>query len=482
MYDIAIIGAGVTGCAIARELSRYEARICVVERCSDVCEGTSKANSAIVHAGYDAPAGSVKARMNVAGNERMEALCRELDVPFRRIGSLVICMEEERLPELQALYDRGMANGVQGLQILDRVQTLELEPGLSDEVRGALFAPSAGIVCPFELTIALAENAAENGVEFRLNAEVTGIVREENGYRIRTEKGDMNARMVVNAAGVYADALHNMVSSQKIHITPRRGEYCLLDSAEGELVKHTIFPLPAKSGKGILVTPTVHGNILLGPTAVDIEEKEGTNTTREGLETVLDSAARYVKKLPPGKVITSFAGLRACEDGHEFLLGEVEGAPGFFDAAGIESPGLTSAPAIGEFMAELLQRRGGWEQKKAFTARRQGIRRFVEQGPEEQQRMLKENPAYGTIVCRCEKVTEGEILDAIRRPLGAVTLDGIKRRTRAGMGRCQSGFCSPRVMEILASELHADLGEITKCGGNSRMTAGRTRETDDENI
>ena len=222
MYDIIIIGAGVTGCAIARELSRYEARICVVERCSDVCEGTSKANSAIVHAGYDAPAGSVKARMNVAGNERMEALCRELDVPFRRIGSLVICMEEERLPELQALYDRGMANGVQGLQILDRVQTLELEPGLSDEVRGALFAPSAGIVCPFELTIALAENAAENGVEFRLNTEVTGIVREENGYRIRTEKGDMNARMVVNAAGVYADAFHNMVSRQKIHITPRR--------------------------------------------------------------------------------------------------------------------------------------------------------------------------------------------------------------------------------------------------------------------
>lgn len=480
MYDVFIIGAGVIGCAIARELSRYEAKICVAERCSDICEGTSKANSAIVHAGYDAPTGSRKAEMNAAGNEKMEALCRELDVPFRRIGSLVICMEEERLPELQKLYDRGAANGVKALRLLNREETLEMEPGLSEEVKGALYAPTAGILCPFELTIALAENAAANGAEFRLNTEVTDVFREGEGYTVRTNQGDFRTRMVVNAAGVYADVIHNMVSGEKLHITPRRGEYCLLDADAGGLVRHTIFPLPDRKGKGILITPTVHGNILLGPTAVDIEDKEGIDTTGEGLETVLGSAGRYLKELPARKVITSFAGLRASEDGREFILGEAKDAPGFFDAAGIESPGLSSVPAIGEFLAEAVRKRGGWKRKENFQSRRKGIRKFLELNPEEQQELLRENPAYGTIVCRCEKITEGEILEAIRRPLGATTLDGIKRRTRAGMGRCQGGFCSPRVLELLAAELHRDPEEITKCGGNSRMLMGHTRGTDSE--
>lgn len=482
MYDVAIIGAGVIGCAIARELSRYEARICVIERCSDVCEGTSKANSAVVHAGYDAPEGSLKAQMNVAGSEKMETLCRELDIPFRRIGSLVICMHEERLSELEELRNRGIANGVKGLQILSREETLELEPGLSNEVKGALYAPTAGVVCPFELTIALAENAAVNGVEFKLNTEATDIIKNEDGYRIETNQGVIRTHMVVNAAGVYADVFHNMVSKRRIKITPRRGEYCLLDSNVTDLVKHTIFPLPEKNGKGILVTPTVHGNILLGPTAIDIEEKEGTNTTREGLEAVLYSAGKYIKDLPFRKVITSFAGLRACKEGHEFLLGEVEDSPGFFDAAGIESPGLSSAPAIGEMLAQMLGGRGGWKCKSRFVASRKRIRRFLELDEAEQQKMLQENPAYGNIVCRCEKITEGEILEAIRRPLGATTLDGIKRRTRAGMGRCQAGFCSPRVMEILASELQTDMREITKCGGNSRMMTGCMRGMGDGNI
>lgn len=480
MYDVLIIGAGVIGCAAARELSRYEAGICVVERCSDVCEGTSKANSAIVHAGYDAPTGSMKARMNVTGNEKMEELCRELDVPFQRIGSLVICMEEERIPELQKLYDRGIANGVKGLRLLNREETLELEPGLSEKVRGALYAPSAGILCPFELTVALAENAAANGAEFRLNTEVTDIVREHSGYIVRTNQGELRTRMVVNAAGVYADVFHNMVSGDKIHITPRKGEYCLLDTEAGGLVRHTVFPLPEKKGKGILITPTVHGNILLGPTAAPVEDREGVNTTKEGLEAVLHSAEQYVKELPVRKVITSFAGLRASEDGREFILGEVKDVPGFFDAAGIESPGLSSVPAIGEFLAEMIQKRGGWRAKEKFESRRKGIRRFLELTPEEQQELLRENPAYGNIVCRCEKITEGEILEAIRRPLGATTLDGIKRRTRAGMGRCQGGFCSPRVMELLASELHRAQETITKCGGNSRMLAGHIRGTDSE--
>lgn len=475
-YDVVIIGAGVIGCAIAREISRYEADVCVVERCSDVCEGTSKANSAIVHAGFDAPAGSLKARMNVAGNEKMETLCRELDVPFRRNGSLVVCMQKERLPELEVLYRRGQENGVKGLRILSGKEVRELEPGLSEKVQGALYAPSGGILCPFELTIALAENAAANGVEFRLDTEVTAIGRSGDGWQIETSQGTLKCRMVVNAAGVYADVLHNMVCGNKIHITPRRGEYCLLDSEAGNLVKHTIFPLPTWLGKGILVTPTVHGNLLLGPTAEDIQEREGTDTTREGLDTVLERAGETVKDLPLGKVITSFAGLRACEERHEFILGEAADAPGFFDAAGIESPGLSSAPAIGEYLADLLRAKGGWRKKENFVSVRKGIRHFLELDPEEQQRLLLENPAYGTIICRCEKVTEGEILEAIRRPLGARTLDGVKRRTRAGMGRCQAGFCSPRVMEILAAELHKDLTEITKCGGASQMAAGWTRE------
>lgn len=478
MYDVAIIGAGVIGCAIARELSRYEAGICVIEKCADVCEGTSKANSAIVHAGYDAPEGSLKALMNVKGNEKMEKLCRELDVPFHRNGSLVICMQKNRLSELEKLYNRGIANGVKGLRILNREEALGLEPGLSEEVEGALYAPSSGIVCPFELTIALAENAVVNGVEFRLNTEVTDIVGNEDRYKIETNNGEIQARMVVNAAGVYADKFHNMVSGRKIKITPRRGEYCLLDSDVKELVRHTIFPLPEKNGKGILITPTVHGNILLGPTAVDIEEKEGTNTTQKGLEAVLCNSRKYVKNLPLQKVITSFAGLRACEEGHEFLLGEVEDSPGFFDAAGIESPGLSSAPAIGELMAQMLWRRGGWNCKGEFAAERKGIRRFLDLELSEQQKLIQNNPAYGNIVCRCEKITEGEILEAIRRPLGAVTLDGIKRRTRAGMGRCQAGFCSPRVMEILASELRVGMKEITKCGGNSQMVTDYTRRTE----
>lgn len=478
MYDVVIIGAGVTGCAIARELSRYKADICVVEKCSDVCEGTSKANSAIVHAGFDAPEGSLKARMNVAGNEKMETLCQELDVPFQRNGSLVICTQEERLPELQALYDRGKNNGVKGLRILSREETLELEPNLSDAVKGALYAPTGGIVCPFELTIALAENAAVNGAEFRLNTEVTGVLKEPEGWQIETSQGKLQTRMIVNAAGVYADVFHNMVSSRKIQIIPRRGEYCLLDADEGALVKHTVFPLPTKLGKGILITPTVHGNILLGPTAEDIEEKEGTDTTREGLEMVLEKAGENIRDLPVRKIITSFAGLRAGETGHEFLIGEAEGAPGFFDAAGIESPGLSSAPAIGEWMAEMLQEKGHWEKKENFAARRRGIRKFMNLGLEEQQKLLREEPAYGKVVCRCEKITEGEVLEAIRRPLGARTMDGIKRRTRAGMGRCQAGFCSPRVMEILAEELGVDMEQITKCGGESFLLTGRTRRVD----
>lgn len=476
MYDVVIIGGGVSGAATARELSRYQARICVLEKEEDVCCGTSKANSAIVHAGYDAKTGSLKAKLNVRGNERMEQLSKDLDFPFERRGSLVICLDEEDMPALRELYDRGVANGVKGLQILSREETLAMEPNVSDQVKASLYAPTAGIVCPFHLNIALAENAYANGVDFKFNTEVTEIRKMDGGYELVAKQGIYKTRCVVNAAGVYADRFHNMVSDAKIHITPRRGDYCLLDKSAGSHVSRTIFNLPNQYGKGVLVTPTVHGNLLVGPTAIDIEDKEGTNTIREGLEQVMEKAGQNVKNLPMRQVITSFAGLRAHEDGSEFIIGEAEDAPGFIDCAGIESPGLTCCPAIGEMVAQILKEKLGLEEKETFHATRKGLLNPNTLSKEEHAALIKENPAYGNVICRCEMITEGEIIDAIRRPLGARSLDGVKRRTRAGMGRCQSGFCTPRTMEILARECGVSMFEITKSGGKSQIVVGTNKD------
>lgn len=476
MYDIIIIGAGVSGAAAARELSRYEADICVLEKEEDVCCGSSKANSAIVHAGYDAVPGSLKARLNVRGNELMGDLARELDFPFERRGSLVLCLNEEEMPELQALYDRGVENGVKDMRILTGEEVLAMEPNVADNVYAALYAPTAGIVCPFGLNIAMAENACANGVAFQFNTQVDKITKLEEGYALHTNNGTFRARFVVNAAGVYADALHNMVSDDKIHITARRGDYCLLDKEAGGHVGRTIFALPGKRGKGVLVTPTIHGNLLVGPTAVDVEDKEAVNTTAEGLAELTAKAQMSVKNIPMKQVITSFAGLRAHEDGGDFMIGEVPDAPGFIDCAGIESPGIASSPAIGEMIAQILCEKMGLKKKKDFIATRQGITDPSRLSMDERNALIMENPAYGNIVCRCEMVTEGEIVDAIKRPLGARSLDGVKRRTRAGMGRCQSGFCSPAVMDIIARECGMDLYDVTKSGGGSRILTGVNKD------
>lgn len=477
MYDVIIIGAGVSGAAVARELSRYKVNACVIEKEEDVCCGTSKANSAIVHAGYDAATGSLMAKLNVRGNQMMEQLSKDLDFPFKKNGSLVVCLTEEDMPKLQALYDRGVANGVQDLRILNREELRAMEPNISDDVYAALYAPTAGIVCPFNLNIAMAENACVNGVEFKFDTEVIGLHPIEGGWAIETNQGSFETRYVVNAAGVYADRLHNMVSAKKIHITPRRGDYCLLDKTAGDLVSKTIFALPGKFGKGILVAPTVHGNLILGPTAIDIEDKEGTNTTREGLDQVITKCGMNVKNIPMRSVITSFAGLRAHEDGHEFLIGELEDAKGFIDCAGIESPGLTSSPAIGEMVAEILREKLNLEKNENFVATRKGVLDPDSLSKEERIELIRKNPAYGNIICRCEMITEGEILDAIHRPLGAKSLDGVKRRTRAGMGRCQAGFCSPRTMEILARERHVSMFDITKSGGESKIVVGTNKDS-----
>ena len=477
MYDVIIIGGGVAGAASARELSRYKVNACVLEKEDDVCCGTSKANSAIVHAGYDAANGSLMAKLNVRGNEMMEQLSKDLDFPFKRNGSLVICRVEQDMPNLQALYERGVKNGVKDLKIISKEELKEMEPNIADDAVAALYAPTGGIVCPFNLNIALAENANVNGVEFKFNTEVTDIKKVDDHFEIQTNNGVYEAKYVVNAAGVYADKFHNMVSEKKIHITPRRGDYCLLDKTAGGHVSKTIFALPGKFGKGILVTPTVHGNLLLGPTAIDIEDKEGMNTTAAGLNEVITKAGENVKNIPMRQVITSFAGLRAHEDNHEFIIEEVEDCKGFVDCAGIESPGLTSAPAIGEMVANILKDLMGLEEKEDFIATRKGVLNPEDLSMEERKQLIKENPAYGNIICRCEMITEGEIIDAIKRPLGARTLDAVKRRTRAGMGRCQSGFCSPRTMEILARELGVDMSEITKTGGDSKIIVGINKDS-----
>lgn len=480
MTDVIIIGAGVTGCSVARELSRYELNVTVLERASDVCEGTSKANSGIVHAGFDAHPGTLKAKLNVEGNRMMEALSKELDFPFKRNGSLVLCFEEKDREKLQKLYEQGVANGVEKLRIIEREELKKLEPNISDNAVAALYAPTGGIVCPFGLTIALAENAVVNGVEFQLNTEVQNIEKTESGYRVKTSQGVLESRVVINAAGVYADRFHNMVSDEKIHIVPRKGEYCLMDKKVGGFVSHTVFQLPTVYGKGVLVTPTVHGNLLAGPTAVDVDDPEALNTTGAGLEDVLKRASLSVNTLPVKQVITSFAGLRAhlvSENSEsDFRIGQVKDAPGFFDVAGIESPGLSCAPAIGEYLAEQVLTYLPAEKKSDFIALRKGIPSMALATDEERQRLIKENPLYASVVCRCELVTEGEIMDAIHRPLGATTLDGIKRRTRAGMGRCQSGFCSPKTVEILARELSMDMSEIGKNGKGSEFLTGYDKD------
>ena len=481
MWDVIIIGGGVVGCSIARELSKTKRSVALLEAGSDICEGTSKANSGIAHAGYDAMPGSLMAKLNVRGNELLGSLSKELDFPFKRDGSLVLCFEEEGLPKLQELYDRGVKNGVPDMEIISGDEARRLEPALSKEVKGALYAKSAGIVCPFGLTIAMAENAAANGVEFYLDSKVTAISQIEGGYVVSCENGKTyEAAIVINAAGVCADLIHNMLPEapghEKMEIIPRKGEYLLYDKQVGTTVGRTIFQLPGKYGKGILATPTVHGNFLLGPTATDIPDKEGVETTAEGLAQVLEKGAKSLEALPSSRlVITSFAGLRAHHENHEFIIEESGAYKGFIDVAGIESPGLTSAPAIGEYVANMVMEMAPVALKDDFVATRKAIPNPLEMTLEERKVFLAKNPTFANIICRCESISEGEILEAIHRPVGATTLDGVKRRTRAGMGRCQGGFCSPKVTAILARELEVAPEQIRKSGPRSVILYGDTK-------
>ena len=471
IYDVVVIGGGVVGTAILRELSKYNLKIALLEKEEDVCSGTSKANSAIIHAGYDAENGTLKAKLNVRGCELVPELAKDLEFTYKNNGSFVLCFDKEDLPGLLNLYDRGVKNGVKGMKILSGDEAREMEPNLSKNVEGALYAPSAGIVCPFDMTIAFVENAIDNGGEVFLNTPVTKIEKKDDCYIINDK---YETKCIVNAAGLYGDTIHNMVCDKKIKLTSRKGDYCLFDKEVGSLVSLTIFQLPTKLGKGVLVAPTAHGNMLVGPSATDIDSKEATATTKEDLDLIIEKSKLSVDNIPFNKVITSFCGLRARPEGNDFIIEEAN--DNFFDAIGIESPGLSSAPAIGEYVVELISKKLSLTKKDNFVSKRKGFVRLHGMDMKERAKLIKENPLYGNIICRCEEISEGEIVDAINHPLKATSLDAIKRRVRAGMGRCQGGFCSPKVMEILARELNKPMKEVTKNNAKSNLVYGKLGE------
>ena len=477
MYDILIIGAGVVGCALARKLSQYAGRIAVLERAEDVADGASKANSGIVHAGFDAKPGTKKAYYNVKGAKMYGDLARQLGVPYDPIGALVLGFSDEDRATLQKLYDQGQVNGVEQLRIIEHDEIMALEPNTNPAATCALYAPTSAVVSPYEMTLALSYHAAQNGVEFVFDCPVEKLYEKNDTWHVETPKGIFLSRAVINCAGVGAAELHNMISDQPLKIIPRRGEYYLLDHTVKCPFSRTMFQVPSKMGKGVLISPTAHGNALLGPSAEDIEDAYDTATTRQGLDFVLEKCRLTWPKVNTRPVITTFSGVRAHPATDDFIIGEVHGAPeNAFEAIGIESPGLTAAPAIAEELGEMVAEHLKLPVAQRVKAPVPLLKPFASMTDEERAEACRKNPDYGRIVCRCEVITEAEIRDAIRRPVGAKSIDGVKRRTRAGMGRCQGGFCSPRVMEILCEELKVSPLDITKCGGESKLLVGTLNE------
>lgn len=476
MYDIVIVGAGVIGGMIARELSAYRLNLCILEKKHDVAMGATSANSAIVHAGFDAKEGSLKARLNVRGSELMEGVCRELGVKYKNNGSLVIGFTEEDRQNIEELYHRGVTNGVKRLEVLDSEKLHEIEPNVSQNAICALWAPTGSIVCPYELTIAAIGNAMDNGADLMLDFEVTSIRDAGSYFVVSSPEKSVEARYVINAAGVYSDDIAYMVGDDSFDVHPRRGEYILFDKECGNLIQHTIFRTPGKMGKGILVTPTVDGNLLTGPTSVDMEkDKDHTATTVDGLAHVMRESFENVDGIIANKIITSFCGLRSVGNTGDFIINMPRDR--FVNVAGIESPGLSSAPAIAEYVINMLADSGlRLEKNPAYHPIREPMHAFREAGIEEKNAVIAKDPSYGRIVCRCETVTEGEILRAIRTNPKPRDLDGVKRRTRAQMGRCQGGFCTPYIIELLAREMNVPYESITKFGGDSVVNVGKTKE------
>ncbi len=479
MYDVAIIGAGIIGTAIARELARYDLDLVIIEKDSDVANGTTKANSAIVHAGFDPEPGSLKARLNAEGNRLFKDLCRELDVPFHRNGSLVIAFCEEEMATLQQLYERGLENGIPGLKVLNKKELHDKEPDLNEEAVGALYAATAGITDPYLLAIALAESAVDNGAELYLDSAVNSIQKKQGSYTISCADKIVEAKCVINAAGLFADKVNEMVNPPSFKIEPNRGEYFLLDKKTGKYARHVLFPCPTALGKGVLISATSHGNLLIGPNSEPVGSKEATQTTAAGLEYIRSSAEKIKKGLPFNEVITSFSGLRARSDHGDFIIEEADSSPGFINVAGIDSPGLAAAPGIAVYVLALVQNIiGPLEEKSGFRPRAKSHTPFMYLKPEQKEALIEEDPRFGRIICRCENITEGEIVRAIHGPVGAKSIDGIKRRVRPGSGRCQGGFCGPRVMQIIARELDIDLTAVKKDNPGSHILTGTTKKVD----
>lgn len=486
IYDVAIIGCGIVGASIARELTKYKVNVCLLEKASDVSTGTSKANSGIVHAGYDPKSNSLMAKLNVEGSKIFPKWASELHFDYKNIGSLVVGFSKEDMAHIEKLYKRGIENGVQNMQILSKQELQKEEPNISEEAIGALLAKTAAIISPYQATWAIAENAVQNGAKLFLNTKVHSIsepTETNKNWTIHTGKGDFTSHFVINAAGLFADEISKMAGAKPFVIKPRKGEYFLLDSNVGNLAKHTIFQTPDAFGKGVLVSPTVDGNILVGPSADDTLEKADTSTTRKSQDLILEKAEKSIPDIPRRNIINSFSGVRAVayetENGNvidDFIIEEDEAKKRFVNVAGICSPGLTAAPAIGAYVVNILANAGlKLETNKDFIAVRKGIESFKDASTERQQQLIEENPLYGRIICRCEMITEAEIVNAIHSTIGASDLDGIKRRVRAGMGRCQSGFCSPKITSILSRELNIPLTSVTKNGGSSYILNSKTR-------
>lgn len=478
IYDVLIIGAGITGTMTARRLAAYNCSVAVAEAGSDVAWAATRANSAIVHAGYDCVPGTMKAKMNVRGCAMMEEICRTLGVSYKKCGSHVVAFGEEDEATLQDLYDRGVKNGVPGLRILSREELRQMEPNISEEATASLWAPSAGVVCPYGLAIAAAENAATNGVDFYFRFAVSGAVYKDGCYHVSNGTDTICARRIVNAAGASSVDVAKILGDTELDVTiiPRRGEYILMDKKCGNTANSTLFMAPSIQGKGVLVSPTVHGNLLIGPNAHEVEMGD-TSVTAEGLQEITAGAKRLVPSVNPRQSITNFAGIRATPSNHDFTLAPSKVCPGIIHAVGVESPGLASSPAVAEYLVQLLAEDGLVLRERPDyipTRRREGNPKlFVEMTDEERGAAVLADPAYGRIICRCETVTEGDLLNAMRSPLPALDLDMLKRRTRAGMGRCQGGFCSPRAVALLADFSDTTLDHITKSGGGSWLVRKR---------
>ena len=470
MYDVIVIGGGVIGGAVLRELTKYRLNVCLLEKEEDVAMGQSKANSGIVHAGFDAAEGSLKARFNVEGNKLMYGYAKELGVKCVQNGSLVVAFSEEEMQMLRDLKARGEKNGVPDLKVMGADELKELEPNISEKALGALYAPTAGIVCPYELTIASIGNAMDNGAQLYCDFNVDSMKRKNGVFYVSTKDGrEVTGEVVINCAGLGAEKIAKLAGDHSIHIGGRRGEYLLLDRESGDFVSHTLFFTPTKAGKGILVARTVDGNILLGPTSEETTSPL-TDTSASGLAAVTSKAKEMCPSVPLYNTITSFAGVRAYSDRHDFIIEESKEVEGLIHCAGIESPGLTAAPAVAQYVvAELVGRHFSLKSNPTFNGRRVSDSFFKELTVEEKNKLIQKDPAYGRIVCRCEEVTEGEILHAIKSNPPARNIDAVKRRTRSGMGRCQGGFCQPQIAELLANELNIPLEEVTKCGRGSNL-------------